>query len=31
MLDRRTRSDSDGGGGGDDVGGEPIDVDDMPF
>ena len=32
MLDRRARSDGDGGsGGGDDLGGEPIDVDDMPF
>ena len=35
MLGSRTRSDGDGGGGGDDdgggVGGEPIDVDDMPF
>ncbi len=31
MLDRRPRSDGGGGGGGDDLGGEPIDVDDMPF
>ena len=32
MLGSRTQSDGGGGGGGgDDLGGEPIDVDDMPF